>query len=249
MVGGVWRPMTEVAALVDVFARTYKRDKDGRFGSGGEGVRESLAGAKNTTEVATVLADELTATMGRPVAVDLKGMNVDVAREHAEGILRVADQFPGNELGTISTFGRRGAVPAEEMGPSSGAHAVTRPGPDGSRTDAIYFNVDIQPAVYRRKLAKGSSAPTGPMGVAVHEMGHVVTIHNGSITQANRIAERSADAAGEDFFDHIGGQISKYAASSEYEMTAEGFTKAFMHGSEASQVSRDIYDAVVQANR
>lgn len=238
------------ARTLAVLDRTYKRDKDGQFSStgGGGGVRDSLAEAKNAAQVGTVLASELSAVMGRNVHVDLKGMNVDVAREHAEGVLRVAERFPSNELGEVTTFGARGVLAPEAMGPSRSAHAVTTPGPDGSGSDRIAFNVGITPATYRRRLERGDSVPRDPTGVAIHEMGHVVSIHNRSITRAGQLASRSANAAGEKFFDHIGSQVSKYGAASEYELTAEGFAATVLHGTAASKLSQDIYDVVVQEN-
>lgn len=244
-------PMSAVAALMTPLPPVNhpghsSQKSHGRSGSGG--VRDSLAAAKTADEVAGVLAGELESAMGRPVSVNLKGMNVDVAREHAEGVLQVAERFPRNELGEVTTFGRRGALSKESMGPSGTAHAVTSDGPNGSNSDRIAFNVDIGPAAYRAKLAKGKSVPDSPMGVAVHEMGHVVTVHNRSIGRANAIASASASAAGEGFFDHLSKNISPYAATSEYEMTAEGFTAGMLHGSAASKLSQDIFDAVVEAN-
>lgn len=232
-----------------LLAQTYHRDADGQFASGGGGVRDSLAQAKTTAQVGAVLATELSVAMGRDVHVDLKGMNAAVAREHAEGILRVAEQFPNNELGEVTTFGRRGVIDPATMGLARTAQAVTTDGPDGSNTDRIAFNVDRQPATYRSQLQRGKTVATDPTGVAIHEMGHVVSQHNPSVSRAAQAASDSADAAGEDFFAHARKEISPYAAASEYELTAEGFTAVMIHGASASKLSHQIYDAVVQGNR
>ncbi len=212
------------------------------------GVRESLANARTTDEVAGVLRSELRSTMGRDVDVNLQGMDAQIARETSEGILRGAEKFPDNELGTVTTFGTGGALPMTEFRPGSKADGVTTPGKTGTNSDRIAFNVSRSPQEYREKLAKGAGdshgAKGGPMGVAIHEFGHVATTHNDSIGKADKAVERSSDKAGEDFFDHIGSQISTYGSASAHEMTAEAFADVMLNGSSANPLSKEIFDGI-----
>ena len=216
------------------------------------GVRKSLKAAKTAEEVGAVLAAELEATMGRPVHVDLKGMDVGIARESAEGVLRGAEEFPDNELGSVTSYGAAGAVPLEEWPPSArphiaDAHAVTQDRQDGSHSDRILFNADKPAAAARSGFKRKGTVAQEPIGVGLHEFGHVVTLHKGRVGAAERAAKASATAAGEDFFTHLSTTVSPYASSSAGEMAAEAFTAGMLYGSGASPTAQAMFAAIKDA--
>ncbi len=234
------RDRTLWARGVLIEARTYKRDKDGRFGSGGGGsVRQSLSDAGTATEVAAAASAEAKRITGRDVDFRMEGSDVQIAREHCEGVLQGLERYPDVALDRVQTasmpFGYQDAW------------AVTVGG------STITFNraYAADPAGYRQSLAKshteGHLLPDGPTGVALHEFGHALFHPGAGGFAGGVVAEGAAKAAGETPSAHIRREVSGYATSSGYELGAEAFADVMLHGSGASPLSHRIVDIEVQA--
>lgn len=237
MLSGKWVPLDAAAGLL---ARVYKRDKDGKFGSGGgSSVRQSLSDAGTATEVASAAAAEAKRITGRDIDFRMEGSDVQIAREHCEGVLQGLERYPDVALDRVQTasmpFGYQDAW------------AVTVGG------STITFNraYAANPEGYRQSLAKshteGHLLPEDPRGVAIHEFGHAL-FHPGAGGFAGQVtAERAAKAAGESVRDHVQRAVSGYATSSGYELGAEAFADVMLHGSGASPLSHEIVDIEVRA--
>jgi hypothetical protein len=256
MLGGQWRPLADAERLLDVMARTYKRDKDGKFGSGSGGgeVREALTQARTTAELNEAIKSEARRITGHELRVDLKGADLDTAKEYGEGILQGLERFPDAPLAYVHTYGPGGARP--DVGADfSGAYAITQ---HGYITDAIGFNASSphasDAAQLRAQLAglesRGWLTSGTPAGVALHEFGHVVAYHTGTEGPAYRIAHSSAkDAAGAPLVSggitrHIRGHVSDYASTNRMELAAEAFADVMTHGHAAKPLSKDIFGAI-----
>lgn len=174
---GLRQDMNNQAAPVPL-DRTYKRDADGRFGSGsGLGahgpVRAELKKAKTTDELNDALASGIERITGRRIPVEMAGSDMAVGRQHAEGILRALERFPDAPLAEVRVVGpRSGSKVGEDrtereaqdswdwlsMG---GAMAATTEHLDGARHgQRILINRDYasNPAKYDAAL-KGSGDP------------------------------------------------------------------------------------------
>lgn len=235
----VVRSATFFVRLGQFRARTYTRDKDGKFAGHG-GIRQSLQDAATPQEVAEVLKSEVSAIVGHDVRVGLAGLDVDVARAHAEGILRGAEAFPGADLRVVTTYGPDSPF-GHHAGLPSSAYAVTVGGQD------IYFNTDYGHIDdLSGELAHGDSVGhmAGTAGdltrVAVHEFGHVVAgTFPGAPDTAKAIAERHAGSTRK--ADYVRRELSGYANTNPGELFAEAFMDVVSSG--GSPMSREIVDA------
>lgn len=223
-------------------ARVYKRDKDGRFssGGGGGGVRDALANAQTTRDVAAAAADEAMRITGRDIMFSMEGSDVQVAREHCEGVLQGLERYPKVELDRVVTA----SMPDPRL---EDAWAVTIGG------SQIRFNrrYASDPELYRRSLAEahasGHMVPDDPRGVAIHEFGHAL-FHPGAGGHAGGVlAERAAAKAGESTSALVARHISRYAASDGFELGAEAFADVMLNGRDASALSHEIVDIEVRA--
>ena len=104
-------------------------------------------------------------------------------------------------------------------------------------------------AQYASSASMGGHAAPHPTGVAVHEMGHVVSMHSSAdITSTNLITAR-ATAAGMGQDDqhvsaYVGHQISIYGGDSPPEAMAEAFADVLVNGSSARPLSKDIHTII-----
>jgi hypothetical protein len=236
-----YNKMFPPANLLAILARTYTRDKQGRF-SGHGGIRQSLQDAKTTEEVAAVLKSEVSGVLGHEVKVGLAGLDVDTARIHAEGVLRGAEAFPTAQLRLVKTYG-----PDSPFGHYGGmqpeAFAVTVGGRD------IYFNTDyghVEHYSREMDLATHLAGTPGDLTrVAVHEFGHVV---NGTVPGANLAALQQAKQAtgGGSRSALVRGEISKYASKNSSELFAEAFMDVVSKGDDASDLSHAIVAAAAR---
>lgn len=67
-------------------------------------IRQSVASARSARELARATQSELYALTGRETKIDLRGMDLEVAKHHMEGVLRGAEAFPWAHLPEIRTF-------------------------------------------------------------------------------------------------------------------------------------------------
>lgn len=214
-------------------------------------VRGSLAGAGTAEEIGAVFAREAKDITGRTVSVDMAGADPQIAREHAEGILRGMERYPDVWVAQVVTFGPGGARPDmwEDTSVDRGVHAAAGIAPlpgDFAFLYTIGFAAYYanDPAGYRESLrvgdASGWTVRGGPVRVALHEFGHLLAGHTVAQTAAKRIATERARAVGEKPSAHIRSQVSQYAATDAGELAAEAFADVMLHGEDASELSRAI---------
>lgn len=276
-------------------ARTYKRDRDGKFSAtGGGGVREAIANAQSIDEVNAAVADEIRRVSGNETHVDFAGADLDVAKEYGEGVVRGLEHSPSTRVTDITTYGPGGGRPARDHeGETEYANARSADDDGGGVTTEIGFNVRYagDPARLRASLTEdavvteglrgmrergSASSDAGPMGVAIHEFGHVASSQvpwthekvtrdaHGEVMQRYKvdiefeaqhhvmdISERETGSRYGNGINTgpsaiIGREISMYAASERGETTAEAFADVVLHGDAASQLSHDIYAMVTR---
>jgi hypothetical protein len=266
---------TARAAALDEIAKEQSRDHLGRFssgggggaaapagggaaggGAGGGGIRASLANAKTTDEVSTVLASEATALTGRPVHVDLAGADVHVARQYAEGTLKGFEKFPNTRVQVVTTYGP-GSNRPELFTDHHDAFAVSSIAPREPNGvvyhHAIGFNAAYSnargDAVLAYSESSGFTVHGGHVSTALHEYGHHVDRITGMDiggTRSLAIAAEHAKAAGVTRHAYVKANLSKYATTNKQELFAEGFADAMQHGSGAADLSRALLDEASQ---
>lgn len=218
-------------------------------------VRPALQTARTTTSVSRVFSTEYRRITGRdidPNSLYFEG-SVATAREHAEGVLRGLERFPDVPLERVVAFGTGNEY----------ASATSR---------AIRFNQQWTSPASRKKyldaLAQDAASgwhPAGsrsPIGIALHEFGHVLDAGKGIYPDLDVLLARAATArdvelaarraAGEliDAADVAAGsgvdglisrEVSRYATKNREELVAEAFADVMTNGEAASQLSRDIF--------
>lgn len=243
----------DVTALATVPAfqvldRTYHRDSNGRFGSGG--VRDSLTAAATTADVSAVLASEATAITGRTIRADMTGSDVQIAREHAEGILQGFEQYPQTQLEQIITYGPGSGRPEVVPANVDDAFAAAGDAPTDS-TMTVYLNTvafnneyAADPQRYRDTLAAGERAgeliPGSPRGVALHEFGHHLADQTRTTAISRSVAAREVVTVGDELTAAIRRQVSDYALTDTGELAAEAFAEVMVRGPGASKISQAI---------
>jgi hypothetical protein len=196
---------------------------------GGAQVRRILADADSPEAVSTVLAAELRRITGRDVRVDLRG-SVDTAREHAEGVLRVAERYPDVAVNEVVTD--RLLLAYAEW--------------DNGRLifSDRYSSLDRR-GRYLSELAGDADAKwhpySDPVGMAVHEMGHALDV--GTLGRSIRARLDGIMSAGD------AARVSGYAAQNVDEFVAEAFADVLMNGPRAAVLSRQVVDLLDDAYR
>lgn len=236
MYNGAWTAVADLPPL----ARTYKRDKDGKFASGG--VRDALAKAGTAEEVGAAASAEAKRITGRVIPFDMAGSDPQIAREHAEGILRGLEKYPDTDLYSVKQGG-------DALIEATGAHAVYE------RHQITFTNAAQAggPDAYRQSIAEmhdsGHGVPAGPMGVALHEFGHAMMARGAGGFAGQVLAEQAAAEKGRSVSEHVRQEISSYAASSGYELGAEAFADVMLNGRKASRLSKQIVSIEEEAAR
>lgn len=208
------------------------------------GVREALAGAKSIDELNAAAGAEAKRIAGRDIEFDLAGSDLQVAKEHVEGVLRGLTVHPDAPLNRV----QQGSPPDAEGD-------ILHPyGYTDTVTGTITFTNSAQAGgadAYRAALDAADvngdySAPT-PTGVGVHEFGHIVTAGSAETAwqAAVKTARQSSQAGNQNGF--IMESISNAAGDSKEELAAEAFTDVLTHGSAASDVSKAIVNAVTES--
>jgi len=230
------------------------------------GVRPVLASARTQGAVERVFREEFERITGRkPRYVDFPG-SAATAREHAEGLLRGLERFPDAKLDSVGPLLR--PVRSEYAHAAGGTIRFnyddwTRPARRKAYLESLQGDVaGWEKGVQEFGLGlfkRSAFHPRGtgnPIGVALHEFGHVLDI--ATVQKAIRgdldklLKARTAQAtrrprpagetpiAGPD--DLIQREISAYAASDHEELVAEAFVDVMMNGQRASLLSREIFD-------
>src|SRR5262245_13940667 len=215
--------------------------------------RASLMAAKTTDEVAATTSAELENIMGRPVPVDFSGMSPDVARETGEGLLMGAEKFPENDLGGVQTYGLGSKTPVHADDPNFESAAFTNIDYAHPGNDQIWVanprggEVELR-MQYASSAVIGNHAAPSPTGTAVHEFGHVVSVHTSADITSSQVMIRDAAAhgvtTGNGFARYIGQKSSVYASTSPHEAMAEAFTDKLVNGAHASALSKNVYKVI-----
>ena len=237
-------------------------------------VRPVLEQARTAKAVTSAFTAEVQRITGRKVYGYFSG-SAATAREHAEGLLRGLERFPraGDRFRGFGGY---------RAGIHDSAYAVTF---DSGRIEfGEEWTLPASRQKYLRSLAKdtsewdqprfefGETVPgyafhprnTGtPLGVAIHEFGHLLDISamSRSIsvrTQTDRAIFRRVEevtreiaarrkALGLKPFDVkysyvVRREISEYAAKNTEELLAEAFADVMVNGAQASRLSREIFE-------
>lgn len=178
--------------------------------------------------------------MGRDVTVVLAGLDVEVARAHAEGVLRGAEEFPGAGLEVVGTYGAD-SVYRDNIGLPPTAYGVTVDGTDIMFNTAYGHIDDFSGEMAFGDEARRHSGPAGDLTrIGIHEYGHVVARSSpGAEASAKAIAERYAGTPTK--FSYVKEHLSGYATTNEKELFAEAFVDVVSTG--GSAMSREIVDA------
>lgn len=217
------------------------------------GVRESLAEAKTIGQVNSAVATEAKRITGRNVAVDFAGSDLQIAREHGEGVLRNMERYPKTPVGRVETYGE-GSGRDSAFGPNDTTTFAYNTGAyvEGG-VDKISFNNHFasDPDFYRFQLKNAEatgSMPRGlgtPIGIATHEFGHSVARHVDAETTAGEIAAFGKKKAGHSTAkEYIEMEIGFYATTNHQELAADAFADVQINGNLASGLSKEIVNAI-----
>jgi hypothetical protein len=167
----------------------------------------------------------------------MTGSDLQVAKEHVEGVMRGLEKYPDVPLERV----QHGGMP--RLYESLEVVAMT----DEAGT-TISFSTKMQskgPDAYRDELAvakvNGDTATGTPMGVALHEFGHVVTVRANADKAVAQTAQRLAKG---DTQSYVADQVSNYATESDHELAAEAFADVMVNGSSASSLSTAIVGTI-----
>lgn len=225
-------------------------DSKGRFaahsGDGGSrGIRDSLAQASTMPELEAAASAELGGILGRRVAVDMRGMDVETARVHLEGVARGAEMFPHTDLISVSTYGPGGVRahvghPDEEKAWGITDSVRGRAGAD------IAFNTRISAAKMRditQRAHDGGLVHGNPRDITrtgSHEFGHAAaaSLYPG-VAQSHAVDTLRVHGRN-DPYGHLFASLSRYAGTSPDELLGEAVAQVATEGSGASGLAKDI---------
>lgn len=218
-------------------------------------MRAELKKAKTVDQVNTAIAAEAKRITGRNIDVDLAGSDLQVAKEHGEGVLRGFEKFPTARINHIQSYephtqpgqetsfafnrGRTG----ESYHPASGTRHIG---------DTIFFNnaYAANPAHYYATVAdskkSGWLTTGGPIGTASHEFGHSVGRYSRAEPFVEARATQIAHSHGQQPGEYVTRHLSEYAASNRYELTSEAFADVMNNGAKASPLSRELFGVLHQ---
>jgi len=200
-------------------------------------LRPALAKARTTRKVEQVFLAEARRLTGRDIPAKFHHHDVDIAADHAEGILRVLEEFPDVEIASI-----RPAMHANH--PNAYAVALT-----GSRELLLNPRYATDSVGYRESLRRAGGArfhlrgETTPVGTGAHEMAHLVHHQYDPVElrrTVSRLIEDQADAAGMDIVSYVKQEIGDYAVKHIDEMIAAAVADALTSGAAASRLSQGV---------
>lgn len=223
-----------------------KRKKKAPSGGGGGGkdsgeVRGSLRDAKTTDEVSAAASAEALRITGRETRFDMTGSDVQLAREHSEGVLQGLERYPGTKVSTVrmgnDIVGGEGEAIAATLGDGAGGHVIVF-SHDAQKYGAASYRADL-----KQEQQYGFQVTGTPRGTALHEFGHAAAnqyrLNGRADNKAGQYAEIDMNMRG-NTREAIGKSISRYASTSSHELSAEAFADVMTNGDKASGMSRLI---------
>lgn len=212
-------------------------------------VRAALARAKTLDEVKAVAEAEVLKLRKSPVEFSFDGgeelpdtvrfSSVASAREHAEGVLRMLEEFPFMALDKVGVSHAFNDPAMASLKPFAYAQ--------GSK---IKFNLLYASDFGRRSYlaALKESELTGwiavgsPIATAIHEAAHVLDIatlgeaaHADVVVKYDKWAKRAKKGHS---------PVSVYAQTNTHELIAESFADTMVNGKDADPASREVFLAV-----
>lgn len=222
------------------------------------GVRGALMRAISVEEIGGAAEAEALRITGRDISFNFEGSDPQIAREHAEGVLRALERFPGAPLERVQME----PVPpdtdpeAPPTGMMAYAHqpfdARTALAPPTEITEISFALAwAANPEAYRAAIkAKNEKTLRSPIHVGIHEMGHVVAFAADAEDAAYRVVARhrrrrvAAGQRGLTTRELVRRELSRYATTAEQEFVAEAFTDVLVNGDEASALSREAFEVI-----
>jgi hypothetical protein len=201
-------------------------------------VRGALANAQSIGELDSAARAEAKRITGRDIEFAMGG-DLQVAKEHVEGVMRGLERYPNTGLERVEQGGSR-------WGESQEAWAETTL--DGSvisfTNDAQRYGAEGYRAELKQAKRGGDMVPGTPMGVAMHEFGHSAANSYNLNGWANNKASHYAEIEMgiEDVGTASSKAISKRSAENTHELSAEAFADVMTNGSKASGMSKAIVD-------
>ncbi len=209
---------------------------------------DAIGNAGSIFELNAASATQARELTGRDVDFDWTGLDLELAREAAGGILESLEDFPGVPLRRVYTVGDRGSRPADDMDDPLGGYAAALPSPDDYFDEAnvteIRWNADAIAEDFaanrRRHFAKGYSVTESMRGAAVHEFGHVLAVQS----DAEELLDEFAQARGADA---IAREVSGWAANIPHEFPAEVFAMVRTKEREPTPLAIEAYQLLIDA--
>lgn len=204
-------------------------------------VRAELDEAPDTLAVEIRLGQQLRQITGRTIPVNFgPGADVDTSREHAEGILRVAERFPDIDLTGIDY---------EDVDDNWWANARD--------TGEVRFNLawarsdrrdEYLEAVQRSAIwtdTRPGFHPRGtdtPIAAAAHEVGHVLLYSGGDPArrEVRTLVAETAAREGITAEELITRNLGRYSLKGTDEWVAEAISDVAMNGDNATGLSKGI---------
>ncbi len=209
-------------------------------------IRPELAQATGHRTLARATQDEYRRITGRELAIDFGSdpdLSLQTSKEHMEGILRAAQQWPETDLREVRWFN----------GDIGGPWAI-------GGNNAIMFNSAYTSKTgrdrYLQELAAGVAGwesggvgfhPRGastPAAAAMHEFGHLIEgdssrPHLGTMRLVARRTQEENERRPSRL---IAREVSQYATMDAHELVAEAFLDVMLNGDAAGRLSREIVD-------
>lgn len=208
-------------------------------------IRTALAEAPDTISVEIALGREIQRLTGHTVPVNFgPDADVDTAREHAEGILRVLERYPSIGLLAVDwNDSRSGGIPAEQHAQAGAGVIKFNLAWATSARRAEYLRVVQAGAVWTDTRPGWHPRNSGTLAsTSIHEMAHLLHETAGEAVTRD-VAKLVAELAQRDGVladDLIARQVSRYSNRSIEELIAEAVTDVLLNGDRASELSTGI---------
>lgn len=209
-------------------------------------VRPALRDAKTPRELKKAWEQQAQAITGHPFYVDAmpRGISMDTAREYAEGMLQMLQQFPAARVDRVWWWDDAASPAYARV--RRGTHAIEfnmRYASEKGRANFLQVRQRDATGWDTHGTAWGVRNDTTPQGVVYHEFAHIIDLENTGDRVSGGLVPILLHHAGNDTIENaIKRQVSSYASSNYNELIAEAVTDVMVNGERASAMSREIYD-------